>query len=219
MDSILVPAPAIITLKENETFDWLILGTLSNHDDEPSGRRPEVLERTRQPLRMSTLSSTSRSGREIQCFDVLRWTWVFQTIFNHFWAPFILFYNTVWAKQTFVLLFFEGWTAGAIFFFKESCPVFGWQRREGIRKYKCLFSFQAFEPLYLFRRTIWLKKGQIRWVYFPYEPRRVNKGHCIALHLRRGLIVFLDGGKKSVIVYVFLQSFWTIILIQIDYLT
>ena len=74
MDSILVPAPAIITLKENETFDWLILGTLSNHDNEPSGRRPEVLERTRQPLRMSTLSSTSRSGREIQCFDVLRST-------------------------------------------------------------------------------------------------------------------------------------------------
>lgn len=95
------------------------IGTLSNHDDEPSGRRPEVLERTRQPLRMSTLSSTSRSGREIQCFDVLRWTWVFQTIFNHFWAPFILFYNTVWAKQTFVLLFFEGWTAGAIFFSKK----------------------------------------------------------------------------------------------------
>ena len=131
MDSILVPAPAIITLKENETFDWLILGTLSNHDDEPSGRRPEVLERTGQPLRMSTLSSTSRSGREIQCFDVVRSTWVLQTIFNHFLAPFILFYNTVWAKQTFVLLFFEGWTAGAIFF-KESCPVFGWQRREGI---------------------------------------------------------------------------------------
>ena len=96
--------------------------------DEASGCLPEVLERTWQPLRMSKLSSTSRSGREIRCFDVLRSTWVFQTIFNHFWAPFILFYNTVWANQTFVLLFFEGWTAGAIFFSKESwcepCPVF-----------------------------------------------------------------------------------------------
>ena len=37
MDSILVPAPAIITLKENETFDWLILTTESDRTENVSG--------------------------------------------------------------------------------------------------------------------------------------------------------------------------------------
>ena len=41
------------------------LGTLSNLDDEPSGRRPEVFSRRRQLLRMSVMSSTWRSGRDI----------------------------------------------------------------------------------------------------------------------------------------------------------
>ena len=41
------------------------LGILSNLDDELSGRRPEVFSRTRQLLRMSVMSSTWRSGRDI----------------------------------------------------------------------------------------------------------------------------------------------------------
>ena len=41
------------------------IGTLSNLDDEPSGRRPEVFSRSRQLLRMSVMSSTWRSGRDI----------------------------------------------------------------------------------------------------------------------------------------------------------
>ena len=168
---------------------------------------------------MSTLSSTSRSGREIQCFDVLRSTWVLQTIFNHFLAPFILFYNTVWAKQTFVLLFFEGWTAGAIFFSKKVVLCLdGSGGKESVSINVCFPSKLLSHYTYSEERFD-LKKDRLVNFYFPYEPRRVNKGHCIALHLRRGLIVFLDGGKKSVIVYIFLQSFWTIILIQIDYLT
>ena len=59
-----------------------ILGTLSNLDDEPSGRRPEVFSRSRQLLRMSVMSSTWRSGRDICWFAVLRWTWAFKAIFD-----------------------------------------------------------------------------------------------------------------------------------------
>ena len=40
------------------------IGTLSNLDDEPSGRRPEVFSRSRQLLRMSVMSPTWRSGRD-----------------------------------------------------------------------------------------------------------------------------------------------------------
>ena len=58
------------------------LGTLSNLDDEPSGRRPEVFSRSRQLLRMSVMSSTWRSGRDICWFAVLRWTWAFKAIFD-----------------------------------------------------------------------------------------------------------------------------------------
>ena len=134
---------------------------------------------------MSTLSSTSRSGPEIRCFDILRSKWLFQTIFNHFLTPFILFYNTVWAKQTFVLLFFEGWTARAIFFLQEflwtlSC-VCGWQQQEKIHQYKCLCFPSKLLSHYTYSEELFdLKKREIRWVYFPYKPRRVNKGHCIA---------------------------------------
>ena len=42
-----------------------LVGTLSNLDDEPSGRRPEVFSRSRPLLRMSVMSSTWRSGRDI----------------------------------------------------------------------------------------------------------------------------------------------------------
>ena len=58
------------------------LGTLSNLDDEPSGRRPEVFSRSRQLLRMSVMSSTRHSGRDICWFAVLRWTWAFKAIFD-----------------------------------------------------------------------------------------------------------------------------------------
>ena len=44
------------------------IGTLSNLDDEPSGR-PEVFSRSRQLLRMSVMSSTWRSGRDICILD------------------------------------------------------------------------------------------------------------------------------------------------------
>ena len=42
-----------------------LVGTLSNLDDELSGRRAEVFSRSRQLLRMSVMSSTWRSGRDI----------------------------------------------------------------------------------------------------------------------------------------------------------
>ena len=41
------------------------IGTLSNLDDELSGRRKEVFSRSRQLLRMSVMSSMWRSGRNI----------------------------------------------------------------------------------------------------------------------------------------------------------
>ena len=174
--------------------------------DEPSGRRPEVLERTRQPLRMSKLSSASHSGREIRCFEVLRSTWVFQTIFNHFWAPFILFYNTVWANQTFVLLFFEGWTAGAIFFQRKlmwtlSC-VCGWQRRKRIGKYKCLcFPSKLLSHYTCSEELFDFKKGKLD--EFPYKPRHVNKGHCIVLHLPREFVFWMATPGKNPWLFMF----------------
>ena len=48
-----------------EVVIFAILGTLSNQDDELSGRRPEVFSRSRQLLRMLVMSSTWRSGRDI----------------------------------------------------------------------------------------------------------------------------------------------------------
>ena len=56
--------------------------TLSNLDDEPSGRQPEVLSRSRQLLRMSVMLSTWRSGRDNIWFAVFRWTWAFKAIFD-----------------------------------------------------------------------------------------------------------------------------------------
>ena len=43
----------------------LTIGTLSNLDDELSGRQPEVFSRSPQLLRMSVMSSSWRSGRDI----------------------------------------------------------------------------------------------------------------------------------------------------------
>ena len=58
------------------------IGTLSNLDDQPSGRRPEVFSRSRQLLRKSVMSSTWSSGRDICWFAVLRWTWAFNAVFD-----------------------------------------------------------------------------------------------------------------------------------------
>ena len=93
-----------------------------------------------------------------------------------------------------------------LFFLKESCPVFGWHSgKESV-------SISVYVFLYTYSEELFdLKKDRL-----DEFTSLTNLGVWIKDIV---LIVFLDGGKKSVIVYIFLQSFWTIRLIQIDYLT